>query len=114
LTAKKGTYQGKLLSTNNQFQSSKKKGAKILGKKKKKRPSVSWKEEIDEAKQRKKCKSEIKVFLPCFPFFFCVTFQESLSHKWASNRPVHLCLFNYSLIQISNSRESRGGYQMNP
>jgi len=49
LTAKKGTYQGKLLSADNQFQSRIQKRSKNLGKKKKKKPSVSWKEEIGEA-----------------------------------------------------------------
>jgi hypothetical protein len=50
LTAKKGTYQGKLLSADNQFQSRIQKRSKNLGKKKKKKnPAVSWKEEIGEA-----------------------------------------------------------------
>lgn len=32
------------------------------------------------------------MILPCLPFLFWASFQQFLSHKWASYRPVHRCL----------------------
>lgn len=47
--------------------------------------------------------------IPCFPFFLCVGFQDPLSHKWASNRPVHRCLFIFNLFihSFSSSQQHR-------
>ena len=39
---------------------------------------------------------------PCLPFLFCDSFQQFLSHKWASYRPVHRCLKQIFNINDSN------------
>jgi hypothetical protein len=71
LTAKKGTYQGKLLSTNNQFQSSKKKGAKILGKKKKKGRQYPGKKKSMKQSKEKNARVKLK-------FFYLVSLSSSV------------------------------------
>jgi len=72
LTAKKGTYQGKLLSADNQFQSRIQKKSKNLGKKKKKKSHQypGKKKSVKQIKQSKKCKSE--------KFFYLVSLSSSV------------------------------------
>lgn len=47
---------------------------------------------IKERERDKKRKQKKRITKPWRPFLFCPSFQQFLSHKCASNRPVHLCL----------------------
>lgn len=46
---------------------------------------------------------------PCLPFFFRESLQDSLSQRWASNRPVHRCLpTTANSLQLESTRNRRG------
>lgn len=57
----------------------------------------------------------------CFPFLFWMLFHVPLSHRCASNLPVHLCLLQFSInsfvfpcMQLEISCKSRRIYACNP